>query len=330
MNLQASSSTQTALIVLTTAGRSMHYLTLSHILLRHICVATGWEQLLGSFCSCCFRNTAALDNSMSANCRTSCPRYKRPTSYLCGIAQFISTRIASSQLISNVLSHPEFWISHVENVLWIWHRALHCAYSQRNPKKLVSKGRGYWPAQAGRGTAGEGWQQNKKCWSHHQLRPNNRLCGDHVVDPQHYLYSCSYSTAAIDRRSTTAPSKSEATPKSESIMAEAIELSGANPEARPREQLGSLVQSLLHHAKCKLSPSRSLSLSLVVQMWERENTVAVSAFRQRSPHRFTIQSSKTSMTLGLIIVGGNWFFLFFRGEISQAFGLKFSFVIFCL
>jgi hypothetical protein len=97
-------------------------------------------------------------------------------------------------LKSNVLSHPEFCNSHVENVLWIWHRALHCAYSQRNPKKLVKKGRGYWPAQAGRGTAGEGWQQNNKCWSHHQLGPNNRLCGDHVVDPQHYSYS--YSTAA--------------------------------------------------------------------------------------------------------------------------------------
>jgi len=50
-------------------------------------------------------------------------------------------------------------------------------------------------------------------------------------------------------------------------MAEAIELSGANPEARPREKLGYLVQSLLHDAKCKLSPSLSLSLSLVVQMW---------------------------------------------------------------
>jgi len=48
--------------------------------------------------------------------------------------------------------------------------------------------------------------------------------------------------------------------KSESMMAEEIELSGANPEARPREKLRSLVQSLLHHAKCKLSPSRSLSL----------------------------------------------------------------------
>ncbi len=60
-------------------------------------------------------------------------------------------------------------------------------------------------------------------------------------------------------------------------MAEAIELSGGNPEARPREKLGSLVQSLLHHAKCELSPS--LSLSLVVQVWTRENTVAVSAFR---------------------------------------------------
>jgi hypothetical protein len=97
-------------------------------------------------------------------------------------------------LKSNVLSHPEFWISHLENLLWIWHRALHCAYSQRNPKKLVRKGRGYWPAQAGRGTAGEGWQQNNKCWSRHQLGPNNRLCGDHVVDPQRYLYSYSYST----------------------------------------------------------------------------------------------------------------------------------------
>jgi len=34
VNLQASSSTQTALIVLTTAGRSMHYLALSQILLN--------------------------------------------------------------------------------------------------------------------------------------------------------------------------------------------------------------------------------------------------------------------------------------------------------
>jgi hypothetical protein len=110
--------------------------------LRPICVATAWEQLLGSFCSCCFHNTAVLDNSMSANCRTSCPPYKRPTRYLCGIAQFISTRIASSHLKSNVLSHPEFLISHDENVLWIWHRALHCAYSQRNPKKLGREGRG--------------------------------------------------------------------------------------------------------------------------------------------------------------------------------------------
>ncbi len=133
-------------------------------------VATAWEQLLGSFYSACFHNTAALDNSMSANCRTSCPPYKRPTGYLCGIAQFISTTIASSQLKSNVLSHPEFWISHVENVLWTWHRALHCAYSQRNPEKLVRKGRGYWPAPAGRGTAGEGWQQNNKCWSQPSVR----------------------------------------------------------------------------------------------------------------------------------------------------------------
>jgi hypothetical protein len=69
--------------------------------------------------------------------------------------------------------------------------------------------------------------------------------------------------------------------KSESIMAEAIELSGTSPEARPREKLGPLVQSLLHDAKCKLSSSRSLSL--VVQMWARENTIAVSAFRAPSP-----------------------------------------------
>jgi hypothetical protein len=37
--------------------------------------------------------------------------------------------------------------------------------------------------------------------------------------------------------------------KSMSIMAEAIELSGANPEDRPRQKLRSLVRSLLHHAK---------------------------------------------------------------------------------
>jgi len=66
-------------------------------------------------------------------------------------------------------------------------------------------------------------------------------------------------------------------------MAEAIELSGANPEARPREKLRSLVQSLLHHAKSELSPSRSLSLSLVVRMWARENTLAVSEFRAPQP-----------------------------------------------
>ncbi len=146
---------KTALILLATTGTSMHYLALSQILLRRICVATAWEQFLGSFCGCCFHNTAALDNNMSANCRTSCPRYKRPTSYLWGIAQFINTRTASSQVKSSVLSHPEFWISHVENMLWIWHRALHCAYSQSNPKQPVRKGRGHWPAQAGRGTAGE-------------------------------------------------------------------------------------------------------------------------------------------------------------------------------
>jgi hypothetical protein len=70
--------------------------------------------------------------------------------------------------------------------------------------------------------------------------------------------------------------------KSESIMAEAIELSGANPEARPREKLGYLVQSLLHDAKCKLSPSLSLSLSSGANVG-RENTVAVSAFGAPPP-----------------------------------------------
>ncbi len=42
------------------------------------------------------------------------------------------------------------------------------------------------------------------------------------------------------------------------------------------------------------------------------------------PHPFSIQSSKTSVTLGFIIVGGNWFFFFFRGQILQSVGLKFS------
>jgi hypothetical protein len=60
----------------------------------------------------------------------------------------------------------------------------------------------------------------------------------------------------------------------ESITAEAIELNGTSPEARPREKLGSLEQSLLHQANC-----RPLALSLVVQMWARENTLAFSAFR---------------------------------------------------
>jgi len=64
-------------------------------------------------------------------------------------------------------------------------------------------------------------------------------------------------------------------------MAEAIELSGANPEARPREKLASLVQSLVHHAKCELPSSRSLSL--VVQMWARKNSIAVSPSRAPPP-----------------------------------------------
>jgi len=61
--------------------------------------------------------------------------------------------------------------------------------------------------------------------------------------------------------------------KSESIMAEAIELSGANPEARPGEKLRSLVQSLLHHAKCKLSPSCSLSLSSGANVGKRKHSI---------------------------------------------------------
>jgi len=73
--------------------------------------------------------------------------------------------------------------------------------------------------------------------------------------------------------------------KSESIIAEAIELSGANLEARPKEKLRSLVQSLFHHANCR---PLALSLSLVVQMWARENTVAVSAFRARPPFWYPI------------------------------------------
>jgi hypothetical protein len=119
-------------------------------------------------------------------------------------------------------------------------------------------------------------------------------------------------------------------------MAEAIEISGANPEARPREKLRSLVQLLLHHAKCKLSPSLSLSLSLslVVQMWARENTVAASAFRAPPPFSYPIFENLNDFR-----VYKSWreliFFLFFRGEISQSFGIKFSnnkysFAIFCL
>jgi len=75
--------------------------------------------------------------------------------------------------------------------------------------------------------------------------------------------------------------------KSESIMSEAIELSGANPEARPREKLGSLVQSLLHHTNCR-PLALSLALCLVVQMWARENTVAVPAFRAPPPFYYPV------------------------------------------
>jgi len=88
-------------------------------------------------------------------------------------------------------------------------------------------------------------------------------------------------------------------------MAEAIEPNGANPEARPREKLGSLVQSPLHHAKCKLSASRSLSLSLSsgANVGKRKRSSGFCI--RRSPTLFSIQSSKTSMTLGFIIVAGN-------------------------
>ncbi len=124
--------------------------------------------------------------------------------------------------------------------------------------------------------------------------------------------------------------------KSESIMAEAIELSGTNPEARPGEKLGPLVQLLLHHAKCKLQPSRSLSLSLqCLQMWARENTVAVSTFRAPPLFQYPIFENLNDFRLYKSWRQLIYFFGFFRGEISQSFGLKisknkYSFVIFCL
>jgi len=86
-------------------------------------------------------------------------------------------------------------------------------------------------------------------------------------------------------------------------MAEAIELSGANPEARPQQELRSLVQSLLHDARCKLSPSLSLSLSSGANVGKRKHSSGLCI--PSSPHHFSIQSSKTSMTLGFIKVGGN-------------------------
>jgi hypothetical protein len=60
--------------------------------------------------------------------------------------------------------------------------------------------------------------------------------------------------------------------KSVLIMVEAIELSGANPKDRPRQKLRSLVRSLLHHAKYKLSPSRSLSLSSGANVGKRKHS----------------------------------------------------------
>jgi hypothetical protein len=115
--------------------------------------------------------------------------------------------------------------------------------------------------------------------------------------------------------------------KSESIMAEDIELSGTSPEARPREKLESLVQSLLHHAKCKLSPS--ISLSLVVQMRARENTVAVSAFRAPQPIFENLNDFSVYKSWRQLI-----FFCFFvrrfRNLSLKFSNNKYSFVIFCL
>jgi hypothetical protein len=48
----------------------------------------------------------------------------------------------------------------------------------------------------------------------------------------------------------------------------------------------------------------SLSLSLVEQMWERENKVAVSAFRAPPPFYYPIFENLNDF-LGFIIVGGN-------------------------
>ncbi len=121
--------------------------------------------------------------------------------------------------------------------------------------------------------------------------------------------------------------------KSESIMAEAIELRGANPEARLREKLRSPVQSLCMMQNANRRPL-ALSLSLVVQMWARENTVPVSAFRAPPPFQYPILENLNDFR-----VYKSWrqliMFLFFHGEISQSFDLKFSnnkcsFVIFCL
>jgi hypothetical protein len=51
-----------------------------------------------------------------------------------------------------------------------------------------------------------------------------------------------------------------------------------------------LIPSAIAPASCKLSPSRSLSLSLflVVQMWARENTVADAAFHAPPPFYYPI------------------------------------------
>jgi hypothetical protein len=73
------------------------------------------------------------------------------------------------------------------------------------------------------------------------LVATNKYCGERKKDEEE-------KGRVMERRSRKERLFSciEFSAKSESIMAEAIELSGTSPEARPREKLGSLVQSLLH------------------------------------------------------------------------------------
>ncbi len=76
--------------------------------------------------------------------------------------------------------------------------------------------------------------------------------------------------------------------KSMSIMAEAIELSGANLEDCPRQKLRSLVRSLLHHAKYKLLPSRSLSLSSGANVGKRKHSSGFCIPRSPPPFYYPI------------------------------------------